>query len=391
VKYSPVPAEVIVDPEQKEIVVTPELERAMPDIVPAFERVNDIFEDNPFGRVAALEESGFSFKSHTGAEIECSLLPGKGRELLLMWAPFSDGPPKSHADDIYRYAYRHEQVQVPKSQARPNSWNQAVKSGVVSKLLQAANNEMPVLTLYSPLPSFPRNAYTFTENIQIRRGDFTPAARVAQEAIERVQDRLHGPRSETQLDTVHVQGASLGASSAIGSAVGLNSSGPFRVQSVTAQELIVAPRNVIPELARRFIISDPTGEVSSLKVSELLQRIPEPGIRRAVDRDGSEAMRLARMLLGMSKISRLKGLTHPERNRIPRSIELLREDNVSVMVPLAENSGLTHDTPRYLPDAGEQVVCVRAVEGQRTSHLIDEHVALTALMTVLHVRHPYLR
>jgi hypothetical protein len=371
------PAEILVNPKDKLLVVTPELEASFPNAVQVFEEADQAFINDPEAHLKSLEGSLFTFESSTGAKIDCSLIPGNGSELLVMWAPFSDGSPNSNAETIYKYI---SDDKFSKVKAAPNSWNQTTKSGVVAELLRAVDREMPVLTIFSPLPSFPHNAYTHEDYEKIRQGNFGPAERITSEAIDHSQDRLHGKKSETQIDRLHLQGASLGASTAIGAADKL------RVQTVTAQELIVAPRNVFPDLAARFTVKGTVGDASHIVVDENWHQIPEPVIRQKIDSRGNEPMMFARMLQGMSKVSRLKGLTRPGRNETPRLIESLVESGVSVLVPLAENSGLTHDTPKYLPGNGEHVVNVRAVAGERTSHLIDEQVALTGLMAVMNVR-----
>jgi hypothetical protein len=305
--------------------------------------------------------------------------------MLVMFAPFSDSAPRSNARTIYEYMMADADNLPSKSAAAPNSWNQTTKSGVVAELLKAVDLELPVLTIFSPLPSFPHNAYSHDEYKYIRQGDFTPASRLVAEATAAAQDRLHGPKSETQLDEFDFHGASLGASTAIGAATGTQLAGERAVRTVTAQELIIAPRT-IGELAVRFIIKDPIGEASDLVLPESYSSIPEPLIRQKIDRAGNEPAMVGRMVQGMSKLSRLKGLTRPGRNMVPKHIECLLDQNVSLMIPLAESSGLTFDTPAYLPGGYEHVVNVRATKGERTAHLIDEHVGLTAMLAVLNIR-----
>ena len=376
------PAEVFVDPSEKLVFLTPELVQFVPSTKKAFEAVDNVFTSEPEAHLKHLEESLFTFKSSTGADISCSLVPGKGSELLVMWAPFSDGTPNSSAETMYQYITGEV---TSKIKAAPNSWNQLTKSGVVAELLKATGQEMPVLTIFSPLPSVPNNAYTHQGYKQIRRGNFTPASRITSEAIQHAQDRLHGSKSETQIDELHLHGASLGASSAIGAANGLLTVANRAIRTVTAQELIVAPRNVFPDLAARFTVKGTVGEVSEKEVDDSWVAIDEPLIRQRIDGKGNEPMMFARMLRGMSKVSRLKGLTRPNRNETPQLIENLINSDVAVLLPLAENSGLTHDTPKYLPNTGEQIIQVRAIKGERAAHLIDEHVALTALMAVMNI------
>lgn len=369
--------ELYINPEEKQVHVTPELYEAFPEAEMAFLTTNSTFKNNPEAYLRQLEESVFTFESSTGANIDCSLLPGNSTRMLVMWAPFSDSAPKSSAEEMYQYISGEP---ISKQKAAPNSWNQTTKSGVVHNLLQAIGEDMPVLTIYSPLPSVPHNTYTRQERKHIKQGDFTPSARIVEEAVAYAQERLHGKTSETQIDSYDMHGASLGASTAIGTAYGLKD----QVRTVTAQELIIAPKH-LGSLAARFTIKSvyESEFIADKQISNTV--IAEPAIRQAIDKGGNEFMMMGRMLQGMSKISRLKGLTGGDRNKTPRLIEDLVGNNVSVVVPLAENSGLTHDTVNYLPQAGEQVITVRATEGYAT-HLIDEHVALTALIAVAHIR-----
>jgi|GEM_PF-1633229 len=395
-QYAELPAEVIVDPEAKEVVITPEVEAALPGVSGIFADADRAFDENPRQYLQEMEDSlfsfpkdldggPFSFLSSRRANIECSLIPGNGNEAFVMWAPFSDGPPQSSAEQMFNYTQAGEVGVADKVFAKPNSWNQLTKSAVMAEVLRAAGVEMPVLTIFSPLPSVPYNAYSHEEYKQIRQGDFRPSARIVEEALAVAQDKLHGPRSETQIDTVHMHGASLGASSAIGAAAGIVWNGGKDIKSVTAQELIIAPKNVVPDLAKRFTIGDPVGEASTLRVSDHYPRLAEPLLRRLIDKAGNEPAMFAHMLRGMSKLSRLKGLTGGDDNRTVENIEFLDGNGVPVMIPLAETSGLTHDTPDHLPHGGEKIVSLRATEGRRTSHLVDEHVGVTTLLAVAHV------
>ncbi len=374
--------EVVINAENKQVHLTPELYDEFPEAEMALAYADRQFESDPETYLQQLETSVFTFTSSTGADIDCSLLPGSSKRMLVIWSPFSDSAPKSSAEEMYQYISGEP---ISKQKAAPNSWNQTTKSGVMHSMLQAVGEDMPVLTIYSPLPSVPHNAYGKQERKLIKNGNFTPSARITEEAVAHAQERLHGTTSETQIDTYDLHGASLGASSAIGAAHGLKD----QTRTVTAQELIIAPKH-LGSLAARFTVksvhereSAPDNQVGNIVIDE-------SAIRQAIDKSGNEFMMIGRMLQGMSKISRLKGLTGGERNQTPRLIEALIENNTSVMIPLAENSGLTYDTEAYLPNVGEQVVKVRSTEGSAT-HLIDEYVALTALLAVAHIRNSHVR
>ncbi len=377
--------EIIVNPESKTVVVTPELERAFPEAAAAYKKVDEAFLESPETHLKRLEESVFSFRSKRGlrSPVVCSLIYGQkvSNELLVIFAPFSDGAPNSTSEDIYRYMLADEKDSISKGKAAPNSWGQTTKSGVLSELLQAIDRDMPVLTIFSPMST---HAYNFEERQEIKYGDFTSAARITEEAVAIAQQRLHGQKSETQISKLHFHGASLGASIAIGSARG--SLADFDVRSVTAQELIIGPKNVFPDLAGKFTINSNVGEVSEIIVPNDYARIAEPIMRRMIDRDGYEFATYRRMASGMSKRTFLKGLTNPEFNQTPSAIEELVGNGVPLIVALAENSGLTKDTEDYLPMDSEDVIHIRAEAGQRANHLIDEQVGLTDMIAALNIK-----
>lgn len=379
------PTEIIVDTkkETKSVVVSPEIEAVMPHVTEAFAKVDQAFLENPRAYFERLQDSVFSFKSRTGKEVACSLLydnDSKKDELLVIFAPFSDGPPKSSARQISSYTAEGPPASFlismgRKEVAKPNTWNQTTKSAVLFDLLGAIGSGMPVLTIYSPIPS---RAYTRQERSEFKSGDFTAASGIASEAIVHAQERLHGLHSETKIDKANLQGGSLGASNAIGAAGGLMDK-VIAVQTVTVQELIMGPES-FADVAKRFTIAGRVGEPSDIWVPQTVSRIPEPQIRQRIDAHGSELSMLVRMAKAV-KPTYLRGLAHPEQT--VESIENLLDNNVSLLIALAKNSGLTHQTRDYLPNGGEKVVTVRGEKDQYADHLIDEHVALTALVAAL--------
>jgi hypothetical protein len=58
---------------------------------------------------------------------------------------------------------------------------------------------------------------------------------------------------------------------------------------------------------------------------------------------------------------------------------------VNLLVALAENSSLTHQTPAYLPNSGERLIQIQGERGQKIGHLADEHVALSGLVVALNI------
>lgn len=376
------PKQIITNTETKAVTLTPKIENALPGVLEAFRQVDKAFLNDPEKYLQNLEASIFKFDSSEGSEVACSLLhspSSRPDELLVIFAPFSDSHPKSSAKDIHEYITSDSPGGIiNKEKASPNSWSQTTKSAVIFELLGALGENLPVLTVYSPIPS---RAYSYKERKSLRKGDFTPAARLAKEAVTQVQDRLHGRKSETQIDTIHLHGTSLGASNAIGASSGLVNR-YYEVPTVTAQELIMGPKS-LPDLGKRFTVSQYVGEPSDELLSLVNPKIEESAMRKAIDKQGSEPVGMTiRMIKGM-KPTYMRGLTKPE--AAVEAMERLLDNNVSLLVALAESSALTHQTANYLFNGREKLIQIRGESGQLIGHLVDEHVALSGLVVALNV------
>lgn len=376
------PTQIITNTETRAVTLTPEIEATLPGIDQAFTEADKAFLDDPEKYLSNLENSVFMMHSSEGSDVACSLLYGpdsKQDELLVIFAPFSDRSPKSSAEELYEYITADTAGGlIGKEKAAPNSWSQTTKSAVIFELLGALGKNIPVLTIYSPIPT---HAYSFGERAAMRSGDFSPAARIAKEAIAAAQSRLHGAKSETQIDTAHLYGASLGASNAISAGHGLIGSG-FNVPTVSAQEAIIGPDS-LPDLGKRFTVSQYTGEPSDETVSRNNPKIEEPAIRKAVDMHGSEPIGMNARTVKAMKPTYMLGLTKPD--RATAAVERLLDDNVELLVALADNSSITNQTHEHLPNGGEKIVRIRGENGQRIGHLADEHVALSALVPALNI------
>ena len=282
---SKLPSEIVTNTKTKAVTFTPEIASAIPDISAAFAEADKRFLDNPEAYLENLEASVFKFKSTEGSEVACSLLHSSNSrpdELLVILAPFADRDPKSSASEIYEYITADSPAGIVKKESvSPNSWSQTTKSAVIFDLLSALGKNIPVLTIYGPVPS---HAYSFKERAQFRKGDFSPTGRLVKEAVAVVQDRINGPLSETQIRSLNISGASLGASNAIGAAASKELSSHFEVPTVTAQELILGPSS-LPDLAKRFTVGQYVGEPSKTTSGDYPE-ISEPAIRKAIDKHG---------------------------------------------------------------------------------------------------------
>lgn len=384
------PTEIYTDPKQLEIHVTPQVLRAFPDIFQSFEAVDAVFNADPEAYVKRMEKSVFkhprkSRLSAFGGHAALSLQGAEhaSDEILVRYAPFSDDAPGSDAETALALANNPKPSLSEKTEGSPSGWNEITKSATDAELLSVSGRPMPVLTIYSPIPT---SLYFRDERRQIRHGDFTPAGELALEAIDAVQELLHGGRSETQISKVHVSGRSLGASNAVGTAHFL-SDDRYEVPTLTVQELIVGPKNVLPDLAKKFTIGGMTGEAAERNPRNVIGTIDEPEIRKQLMmKHGTDPIGMVRgMLRGMAKVTYLQGMTHPERSAVPEQVDQLIDRGVSVLSAYATNSAISRDTESYLPYEVNRVE-VRPIKGEKTGHLINEHVGLSALVLAMHIR-----
>ena len=100
------PSQIVTNVETKSVTITPEIEVTLPGISQAFADSDKAFLDNPEKYLHNLEDSIFKFQSSEGSKVACSLLydpDSKQDEILVIFAPFADGAPKSSADKLNDY------------------------------------------------------------------------------------------------------------------------------------------------------------------------------------------------------------------------------------------------------------------------------------------------
>jgi hypothetical protein len=379
------PKEIIADTDTKAVTITPDIEATLPGIRGAFTTVDRVFLDNPDRHLRSLEESLFTFRSSEGKQVACSLLfkaDSVPDELLVLLAPFSDRDPKSTADKLSYFIFRaaKEPSLITKERAAPNTWNQITKSADAFELLTALGKNIPVLTIFSPIPT---GAYSSAERRMLKNGYFDASTRLIEEGIAEAQIRLHGKGSGTQLDKLHLGGASLGGNNALGSGWGLAEQGK-NVLTVTTQELVTG----IPlgKLAVGYTIKKYTHEPSSESVSARHPSEEESAIRKKIDQYGSELIGTnARMLKGM-KPTYLRGF----KNSAPSIVAAgqLTDNGTNVLMAYAENSSITQASLEafgWLNGSHGRLLELRGRNGKKLGHIVNEFVRLSSLVTALNV------
>lgn len=342
------PETLTVHPEFKSLHFDQNLQRVLPALRYYSEAIDARYESDRFAAFERIHRGRFSLETRTGRgviegdaifDVETAV----NTEAMLWFAPFSDPAPNSGPEDLLEYVNKlpHE-TQGDAQRGMPHSWNQSIKSYILHELLREAGYGMPVITIYGLTP---QSAFTPYELNQYAVGDFSVSAVTAVKALRRVQDMLHGPREETQINLVNFGGASLGAHHALFAAAHLRaaSNGRFQTESYSGQELILGPKSLseLTKFARN------TGEPAGKPMPDV-ESIAESKIRTDTDGGKNELQFWLRIVQGMLKTKYLKGLTRPE-----PAIEMLRvlqKQGVSSQIALAENSAITQQTMETLPE-----------------------------------------
>jgi hypothetical protein len=237
-----------------------------------------------------------------------------------------------------------------------------------------------VLAFFGPMSKM---VYSASQRKQIMQGNFAPSAEILEHALSIVQDKFHGPNSETQITDLHIAGASQGAHQAIASAsVIAGKQEKYDVKSVTTQELILGPHNF------RDLFKGLGGQIgeTGVKPSDALF-IPELSLLHDIDAHGNEPAMFLRMLgATLLKSGNMIGLTKP--GETVYHIDNLAAYGVAQTVLLAENSLITHQTEDHLyPYRNDiEVIKIKATEGQYADHLADENVNVVATGIALGAR-----
>lgn len=157
------------------------------------------------------------------------------------------------------------------------------------------------------------------------------------------------------------------------------------ILSITAQELIAGPSNRISLL--KGYATDTSGEdVSTIPAPPREQAIEEPKLRQYIDQDSNSLKIIGRQVDGIRKAKgQFKGITRDYYKReLSRTIEHALEQDIELCIPLAENSGVTKNTAEYIGD-DSRIVNIRAVEGKRATHYVNELVTPTSYLALLNV------
>jgi hypothetical protein len=325
-----------------------------------------------------LDAHRLKIKNPGGRPVEASLHftdeASKQRELVVVLGGFSDEPPKTSPELASDYS----RGLTFKIAAQPNSRGTEMRSGFISRILDAAGHPKPVLTLYRPIVQNAENSRNMS------RGDYSSYAGLVEAAIHEAEVHMHGTEGTTTFDTVNFFNLSLGATEGIDIANAMTSR---RVGRMVMQELIIGPRSLRDLMSYGGTVLPELPEYHS---TEGYVHVPEILARRVMDATGAEIQMYGRMLKAVRRLSlvpglvnpELRGLTHPEVTR--DALERLADSGIPITVALADNSRASHQTRDYLPHT-ENVKTIRisGAENEPATHIVNENLVLVGTVALL--------
>lgn len=377
------------DKETRGIVYDPALQAAFPTLRESFAASDATYADDRelyLNRITSylfpivLNGSGPALMAGIHVDEETV----RSSSVLFMDGPYNDPEPRSSAHDAAHYVTLPNPSFSNIQTAAPHSWNQATKGAAVHDVLKAEGHGMPVITLYGPHNN---RAFDRTSRKYFSAGNFSPAGAIALRALQYTQQLLHGTSSETQLDTVHFQGSSMGASYAIGAAANLQRfESKYDIKSVTAQELITGVDNLF-DLLGKFSIKGSTGAPSEQPPHTVEDMIRDTLMRQELDAHGNELAMFTQIAHALAtQIPNFKGLSRPE--HIRRDVHQLTSEGTMVTTALADNSAISSNTMEAIDPDNDNFHNVRlaAVNGKTAEHITNENVAATTTATLLGVQ-----
>ncbi len=380
------PREIITDTDKPAVIYTPGLAQALPGLPAAFARMDTTYEADKLAYVRRMRQGELQVEQENAmvrGSIICDEETAKSPYRLIIFSAFADNKPITSSKRMHTYVESSRTDVITRELAQPNSWNQATKSLTIHDLLKEMGIGMPVITIYSPIPP---KAYSASERTDIRKGVLSPAARTAENMLAASEQYLYqqfGIPLGQELN-VFFRGESLG-DNALGSASVLRKKDDkHQVMGVIAQELIMGPEHLV-DLAARFTIQQYVGELSRLILPGCIE-IPEPQFVQDILKNGKDFSTYLRVVLGMTKLTHLLGLTKP--HWLAEQTEYLVDHGVPVFVGNAQNSSMSYETWSYLPVGHPLLhyIVLKGLENQRVGHISDDHVALGACLTALGIR-----
>lgn len=357
--YMPhVPTEILVDPSNRDLIISTDLELGLPNIESNFKTVDAITEqpthlDLPSHKyLKRLESSVFEIpaQEHVGSseKIQFSVLFDErvdaSDEALVVFSPLNDCEPKSSAAHMSKYIYKVQRGSAnteDREEAQPNSWRRIQKSGEAYEYLIADQIGMPVITIFSPAPS---SAFDKLDRSRLSKGDASAYGKLAERVVAQAQDMIHGSKSDTQLQRLHVHGAGLGHA-AVGAASHFLWHDKYRLSSLTTPNLIAGVRSRATLLAQ-YTLHQHSGQAPNI-VAPDSRRVCEPELLQQSDTLGSERAMRSRQLKAILETRQTKPMIRS--NWLRTVLDKIAEQDVPITVSAAENARICQNTARYLP------------------------------------------
>ena len=298
-------------------------------------------------------------------------------KLGMMKAPLDSTYPGSTPFAAASYAAKEvdEAGYLEKQRVGPNTWNEVGKLATNYEIAVQQEVGMPMVDIYSPVPAA---LFSAQEHDQIVAGDTSPWGRIFAAVAAYTQEKLHGKSAATQLRDVYLFEPGMGHEAVGAADYTHDHEVPYQVRGLITPNLIANVRNALALLAR-YSVRAQTGDQSRRSVPEHYARIPEPLMRRELDKRGAELAMRRRQLRAMLPLLRPGAMVHSEWLR--NAMERVVDQGTAFVVPLSENANIARNTVEVLPHGHPNfwLLPVVAVKDQYADLSTNENYSLGAV------------
>jgi hypothetical protein len=328
--------DLFVNPDDRGVFVAGDILEISEDLMETRRKVDSEFTDDPISYLATIADSVRTLgTANPKQKINYSIYYGQGsdrsNQVAVMLSPLNDCAPQSEPQELMKYIDDRSQSKRDRERAQPNGWRQGFKSADVYHTFRHEGLGMPVVTIYSPVPSA---AFSSNERQAIGAGITSPYAAIVKRVISAAQTEIHGTHSETQLSDVHLFAPGLGHN-AVGAALHLQKNADYHISGLTLPNLIAGVPNKAALLARYSVRQ----HYREPGIVNLEGTLPESTLSTQADANGSERAMRKRQLRAMLNFEQMTAMMKSE--WIGKALNQLLSEYVAVTLPTAYNARIT--------------------------------------------------
>jgi hypothetical protein len=374
--------EALVSATPRAVVAGPELLSSLPRIDESFAALDQRYLENRsayLGELAGTVEDLPGFPGIVVSLLADDRVADIGK-IGVMKAPLDSTHPHSTPYAAASYAAKGEDEAGfwEQQRVKPNTWNEVGKLATNYEIAVQQGVGMPMATIYSPVPA---EIFTKEELKQIAAGDTSPWGRVFTGVVDYAQERLHGKDGETRLKDAYFFEPGMGHE-AVG-AVDYTQvhDVDYQVKGLITPNLIAGVRNRAILLARYSVLAQ-MGDKSDLIVPENYLRIPEPLMRRDLDKKGAELGMRLRQARAIIKMFNPGAMVHSE--WLQGAMERLVENGTAFVAPISVHANIARNTTSVLPMGHPNfwLLPVMATQGDYADLSTNENYSLGAVEMV---------